>query len=214
MVNRRELLQAGAALGAMPFLTVGVGSGRDQNALARSQVPAPAESAVTESVPSGFPLYKLIFDRRLAAGVDFGREAGRLRGTQALHAIEGDVTDLWYHDLHPRWIRQPEAIAGLTAHGAIFCLERLAWDAGMRVVFRVDHHEQPDGSVLHVAQGSSPCCSATVQALNRAGTGWATLVARLVTDSVGSVSATTGIAPLGPPTAGLVSWVIAPVVRA
>ncbi len=30
----------------------------------------------------------------------------------------------------------PAAIAGLTAHGALFCLERLGWDVGMRVATR------------------------------------------------------------------------------
>ena len=55
-----------------------------------------------------------------------------------MHGIRGDITDLWFHDLDPQWKKQPVAIAGLTAHGPLFCLERLAWDHGMRVVSRVE----------------------------------------------------------------------------
>lgn len=48
-----------------------------------------------------------------------------------VHAIEGDITDVWFHDFSLRRKQEPVAIAGLTAHGPLFCLERLAWGSAM-----------------------------------------------------------------------------------
>ncbi len=166
MVNRRELLQLGAALGALPLL----GAAR----------------------ANPVPLYKVIFDGRSAAGQSFGREVTRLGSPELAHAVAGDVTDVWYHDLYPRWRRGPVAIAGLTDYAAIFCLERLAWDFGMRTVFRADHKVGNEAD-------------------------WGPRVARTI---IGLPAGLTAIAPLGPRpehmTTGepwLVSWVIAPVRR-
>ncbi len=87
-------------------------------------------------------LYKVIFDERFPASVAFG-EVWSSRGAP-VHAIRGDITDLWFQDLDPHWKKQPVAIAGLTAHGPLFCLEQLAWNHGMRVAFRI---EQPSFDV-------------------------------------------------------------------
>ncbi len=89
----------------------------------------------------------MIFDERFPASVAFGEE-WKARGA-AVHAIRGDITDLWFHDLDLQWKKRPVAIAGLTAHGPLFCLERLAWDRGMRVVSRVEQPScDPDGEPL------------------------------------------------------------------
>jgi len=98
-----------------------------------------AATAGTSTGPVRPPisLYKVIFDRRFPSSREFGAEARKLG--LPVHEIEGDITDLWYHDLSLRWREEPVAIAGLTAHGPLFCLERLAWDHRMRVVFRARH---------------------------------------------------------------------------
>jgi hypothetical protein len=88
------------------------------------------------------PLYKVVCDERFAASRTFGSEAQRLG--LLVYVIKGDIRDLWFRDLYARWNRSPAAIAGLTAHGAIFCLERLAWDQRMRVVFRREHTLLPN----------------------------------------------------------------------
>jgi hypothetical protein len=119
MASRREFLQAGMAASVLPLAAAG-------SDLAPSQ-----RGAVTN-------FYKVIFDERFPASVAFGVE-WIARGA-AVHAIRGDITDLWFHDLDLQWKKRPAAIAGLTAHGPLFCLERLAWDHGMRVVSRI---EQP-----------------------------------------------------------------------
>ena len=59
-------------------------------------------------------------------------------GVQREGAPRGDVTDVWFHDLAPRWKQGPAAVAGVTAHNSLFVLERLAWDAGLRVTARAE----------------------------------------------------------------------------
>ena len=120
MASRREFLQAGIAACMLPI-------------------------AGTAGTPS-LRLYKVIFDQRFPSSREFAEEARSLG--LSLHAIEGDITDLWFHDLSLRWKQEPAAIAGLTAHGPLFCLERLAWDHGMRVVHRASHVASVDGEPL------------------------------------------------------------------
>jgi len=122
MASRREFLQAGIAASLLPAAGLAItGTGADFTLTGRGEGPA---------------FYKFIFDERFAASVAFGEE-WRGRGA-AVHAIHGDITDLWFHDLDSQWKKRAVPIAGLTAHGPLFCLERLAWDHGMRVVARVE----------------------------------------------------------------------------
>lgn len=116
MASRREFLQAGIAASLLP-------------------VAASAAVSASEGTEPHCAFYKVIFDQRFPASVAFGEE-WKARGA-AVHVIRGDITDLWFHDLDLRWKQGPVAIAGLTAHGPLFCLERLAWDHRMRVVSRV-----------------------------------------------------------------------------
>jgi hypothetical protein len=128
MNSRREFLQAGIAVSMLPLAAAG-------SNLATGQ----------RDERAGF--YKVIFDERFPASVDFGVE-WISRGA-AVHAIRGDITDLWFHDLDQQWKKRPVPIAGLTAHGPLFCLERLAWDHGMRVVSRVEQDARDgDGEPL------------------------------------------------------------------
>jgi len=90
--------------------------------------------------------YKVVFDERFPASVAFGKD-WKARGA-AVHAIRGDITDLWFYDLDLQWKQRPVPIAGLTAYGPLFCLERLAWDRGMRVVSRVEQTATHDGEPL------------------------------------------------------------------
>lgn len=126
MANRREFLQAGIAAASLPI----VGSAFDS--------PPAAASASA-------PLYKLIVDDRFPAGVVFGTAAMR-RGV-SVHWIKGDVTGLWFHDLDLRWKNAPVAIAGLTQESSLFCLELLARDRGLRLLYRTEHRVGSDGSL-------------------------------------------------------------------
>src|SRR5258705_397192 len=124
MVSRREFVMSGIAASALP-LVVGRASARSG----------------ADSMPGlgAMAIYKVVYDERFPASVAYGHEAMR-RGL-AVQAIRGDITDFWYYDLYPQWRKEPVAITGLTAHGPIFCLERLSWDFGMRVSFR---EKRPD----------------------------------------------------------------------
>ena len=125
MISRREILQRGIAATSLPLVT-GIAWLPLQTASAR---------ALEHTA-----LYKVLVDARFPAARSFGRQAQR-RG-EIVHEFNGDITSVWYEDLYLRWKKGPAAIAGLTAHGALFCLERLSWDVGMRVVFRAEQRHE------------------------------------------------------------------------
>ena len=194
MTSRRELLKAGLVASALPLA---------------------ASAGFGDSAPGGapVPLYKVLYDTRFAASVTFAERAAA-RGLAVL-GTDGDVTRAWYHDLYHRWRQGPAAIAGLTAHGALFCLERLAWDQGLRVAYRGEHAAAPDG-VAHRLDGPASMLSAAAAAMDRA---WDAALAQVVaecpherTDRRTSTLVTrhAGRAPTAEP---LFSWVIAPVLR-
>jgi len=201
MASRREFLQVGMAALALPIS-------------ARAGL-SPSAFAIGEE-PAATPLYKVVFDERFPASVQFGREAKRM-GAE-VHGIKGDITDLWFHDLDLRWKKGPVAIAGLTGHGALFCLERLAWDHGMRVVYRGDHKFLPNGDVAHALTGHESTLRQAA-GLDSDGPAWGVRIAEVVMHSPEgrfTPSKTTIIgASAGPSghdeTDLLISWVIAPV---
>lgn len=114
-LTRRQFAGFGAAAAVLPSLMVG--------------------SAMAETGP-----FRAVYDRRFAGGHAFAQVASS-RGW-AVRAIAGDVTSLWYDELAPRWREAPAVIAGLTTPDALFVLERLAWDASMRVVARAAHDDR------------------------------------------------------------------------
>jgi hypothetical protein len=215
MTNRRQFLQIGLAAGALPLAS--------RAALGAAAVPAP--TGTPSSVPpsgaaDGVSLYKLLYDSRFADSVAFARRA-QARGLP-VHEIEGDITSFWFNELDRRWRRgeqagSPVAIAGLTAHGALFCLERLAWDQRMRVVFRAKHTVGPDGSLEHRLSG--PVAMLEPAAASIQSEGWAASMADLLAAcprGLTEISSRCIAAPAGRPVAAetLYSWVIAPAARA
>jgi hypothetical protein len=81
-------------------------------------------------------LYTVLCDERFAESVAFAEEMSR-RGTPVTR-FRGDITDFWYRDLSQRWKADAVAIAGVTSHGPLFCLERWGWDYGLRLAHRLD----------------------------------------------------------------------------
>jgi len=184
MTSRRELLKAGLAAAAWPA-AVRAGSAR---------VSAPT-----------VPLYKVLYDTRFPASIEFARRA-TVRGL-AVQAMAGDITRFWYDDLYHRWRKEPVAIAGLTAHGALFCLERLAWDQRMRVVYRGEHLMAPE--VVHRFDGPEPLVSVARGAV--AEPGWATALADVVAACPSEPKARAPATEAAVTRSALFSWVIAPV---
>ena len=130
MPNRREVVLgglAGSALAAAPRLLRAAGA----------------------ACPADLPAApcRIVVDERYAAPRALA-EAALARGW-AVSANRGDVTSLWYDDLALRWRTHPMPIAGMTTVSALFCLERLAVDAGLRLNLRIDHRGYRDGRVMH-----------------------------------------------------------------
>lgn len=113
MTSRREFLRVGLSGGALVLATSGL------------------SRAFTRATPD---VYKAIVDERFSESVAFARDMEE-RGIP-VHGISGDVTALWYHDLHFAWSNAPIHIVGLTTASALFCLETLARDARHRVTSR------------------------------------------------------------------------------
>lgn len=134
--SRRDFLQASAAAIAVPLL-----AGGSATAWGNTLLP---------TVPR-HDFYKVLFDRESPAAVAFGRRAVALQ----LPAVEvgRDVTSLWYDDLYHRWREGPAALAGLTVPHVAFCLEILARDVGMRLVYRGEHSPLGDGRIRHRLTG-------------------------------------------------------------
>jgi hypothetical protein len=216
MTSRRQFLQIGLAAGALPLASrAAAAAPRD---VGRSSA---LSAAAHRDVGGPVALYKVVYDSRFAAGREFARRAAAL-GLQTAE-IEGDITAFWYHELDQRWRGgerhgSPVAVAGLTAHGPLFCLERLAWDQRMRCVFRGEHASAPNGSFEHRLSG--PLAMLQSSRAELAGEQWAGKLADIVTSCPSGrmeISSECVAAPVvSPPTDAetLYSWVIAPAVRA
>ena len=201
MSSRRHFLQVGITASALPFALT--------NLQALPESSAEAVAPINELPRRTF--YKVIVDERIPESLRFGQHMREMGS--AVHAIRGDVTDLWFHDLFAQWTKEPVAIAGLTEHGPLFCLERLAWDHGMRVVYRAEHRLDGD-CVLHEVSGPEAVIGRAAD-LGPAGVDWTTQAARLVSGCQDGRSPTavtravTRVAPAGD-REPLLSWVIAP----
>jgi len=192
MTSRRDVLKVGLAVAALP-----------------------AASRANFAQPSAVPLYKVLYDTRFPASVSFARRA-EARGV-AVQAIAGDITRVWYDDLYYAWRRERVAVGGLTAHGALFCLERLAWDQRLRVVYRGEHAAAAGRCVAHRFEGPGAWVSAAAEATTAPA--WAAALADAVVECPGgrgelrTLESSTRAAATVPSSEALFSWVIAPVPR-
>jgi len=194
--TRRQFIQTGAALAALGTIS---------------------DSIASEPAQVHINLYKVIVDATFAPSLAFGERAAWLGLTT--HASPSDVTSLWYHDLHPRWMRSAAPIAGLTSAESLFCLERLAWDHSMRVLFKATHTALPGGEIQHSLMGPEPVVERLAAGYER-DPRWASLTADAVAQFParrGRPSQRTLRARMGCVEARfegtLVSWVIGPVVE-
>ncbi len=194
MANRREFLQGTIAASALPLVS--------------GTTLAPFSASAT-------PLARVVYDERLPASRVFAERA-RQAGIPT-HAFNGDITSLWFNDLHQRWMKKPEAVAGITDGDALFCLERLAWDYKMRVSFLVQHHANESGGLSHVISTPSKLRASDLDA---AGARWADAIASELMAPHSVQAPMPGATPIAMTRnererfRPLVSWVIAPVQRA
>lgn len=123
-------------------------------------------------------LERVVFDERFADARDFAEQARR-RSVRT-SAIDGSIHDLWYHDLFYRWSDAQAPVAGMTDYRALFLLEMMAADAGMRVVHRIHHHES-NGVYAHRIFGPLERRDEMMTRLPNAGAAWARCAADIVT---------------------------------
>ena len=90
-------------------------------------------------------IHTVVVDRRFTESQQFG--AALDRHGASVRQFDGDVTDLWFTRLEPLWRARRASVAGLTTYGVLFCLERLAWDHGLRVIHRAQHTPLPEGQI-------------------------------------------------------------------
>jgi hypothetical protein len=202
MANRREFIQAGAAAAATALPAMSAMS---------------AMSAIT-GIGGSLLLCKLIYDQRFAAARAFGAAAQKLNAS--VQAIDGDVHDLWYHDLYHRWKSAPTAIAGMTSYNPMFLLAMFAQDVGMRLIYRTNHRPGQNGVVAHEWFGPNTQQHRHGQ-LRGAEAQWGASVAQIVLSwperAVQVSQARSNIAEANRRAVGsetLLSWIIAPVRRA
>jgi hypothetical protein len=200
MPSRREFIQAGIAASVVPIAF---------------PMPEPARAAVEADVaaPSSHRPRCVVCDVRSPHSIDLAREAERLGLTVV--RTSGDITDFWFTDLSRRWKVSPFTIAGLTAHGPLFCLERFAWDHGLRVAFRGVHRFDESGHIEHALSGPFRTVASAHSVLT--GDDWPARLARLLCScaATADTAATTVRSPLARERGTeiddtLFSWVIAP----
>lgn len=177
------------------------------------QIREPVAGPSSAAASVAHPLYCLVCDVRSAWSSAVASEAEHL-GIRVART-SGDITDFWFDDLSTRWKTAPVAIGGVTEHGPLFCLERLGWDHGLRVVFRGTHRELDANYVEHLIDGPFPTIATAHTDL--AGADWPSRLARLLNSCPAALdtSSTTvrGALPDGERldrSDALVSWVIAP----
>jgi hypothetical protein len=183
-----------------------------------ASVAVPASVSLEAASPSGTikprrELGAVVIDTGHSAARTFGDRFGA-QGSTVLSIHEGDITGSWLGHIRPMWSQRRASIAGLTTPAALFCLEQLAWQHGLRVVFHAEHILRPDGRLDHQVQ-RDPQMRLTASNLQRAGARWPVRLA----EAMASRSAASGRRP-GPSIAALqpqlpegatllTSWIIA-----
>jgi hypothetical protein len=153
-LNRRQLIRTGLAGSVTAALAAWAGPGAAAPLWAADGLEARQRRASPSSARTAapcIPLHAVVLDERLAEAARFGASARSKR--LSTRVVRGDVTDLWYGELYPLWKERAAPVAGLTAYAALFCLEQLAWDHRMRVIYRGAHARRADGRVEHILAG-------------------------------------------------------------
>jgi hypothetical protein len=195
MRSRREFLQIGATATAWPLVAGSV--------QAAGLVPD-ARFA---------PLSAVVYDTRFPESVRFAERLST-QGVQTL-AIEADMTRLWYDHIYHQWKRGVAPIAGLTAHGPMFCFAELARDVRMRVVFRAEHHLR-GAQAAHALTGPQPMVTDALIACGRQpefGAAMAGIVTRCPIGRSEIADANIGTLSSEPDEDALYTWLIAPATR-
>ena len=192
MISRRNVLRLAAASLAGTFASVS------------------GASTAANRIGSARGLCRAVFDERYDECLVFAREL-EYRGVLT-SGIRNDVAALWYEDLRPQLRQTSLPFAGLTDRAALFCLEELARDVGMKVLYRIDRTVEQDGRVRHDVTGSAAVVEAArnLGAEKNFGRAMALLTSHMDARGPWRIAPQKRTGPFGPQNGTvLVSWVIA-----
>lgn len=190
--TRRTLLRSAAALSAAPFAP-------------RVVFGAGAKAAANIEVVS---------DIRHSAARSFNLRAAYL-DTPIAPLRDGDITELWQHYFSVAWKNsRPRALVGLTERPALFLLEQLGWQHGLRVFFQAEHESDGRGKWAHrLLRATGTGLNSQLEA---AGKAWPAVLADQLLTAPQEV-ASKDLTPTGAAMAAylnepdkLYSWIIAP----
>ncbi len=206
MTTRRDFLRSGTAAAAVGL--VGAGARAHTAAVQPSRTSTAAPPVKSVAAPAA-----VVCDRRFEQSVAFAAAAAA-HGA-AVEVCAGDIAGVLMDRLVPRWRRAPVAVAGLTAAGALFCLEYLARDYGLGLAYRICHSAAP-GAGLGPALEGRLSVPDWAERLEAAGPSWPRAAAALALAHDGRAGAVGLIdvaahARTGPE--ALFSWLLVPAGR-
>jgi hypothetical protein len=207
MPTRRQFMRDAIVTSMMA-----VGSTAPPGVLARWARPS-EEASRDGSGDDPYQFFRVLFDNTSAEGAAFGAEAAA-RGA-ATRAVGIDLGSLWMHEIEPQWKNRPTAIAGMTSGPHLFCLELLARDYGMGLVYRVRHEISASDDCRHLVTGPAALSSWTDQ-LAASRRDWTSLAASLAMNCPSAIRAArdldlVDLASCSAHERTLFSWVIAPI---
>jgi hypothetical protein len=165
MINRREVMASGAAM-----------------LLARGALAAASPGGHAADGPARFVF---VADERAPAARAAARAATDAswrptndRGT-VYRPFASDITPIYdWLDLHLR--ATPASVAGVTTARSLFPIERLAWDRGLRTIYRGLHRDVAGPAPTHELLGSP----AIVERIDGVESGdWAEIVGRVLAEA-------------------------------
>ena len=117
MTNRRQFMQSGLAFSVLPLTELSA---------MKMAVAAPEGAYLT--------LESFVADKRYMESIATASKISS-EGVPVVE-ITGDMTELWIGQYSKQWKQAPMTLAGVTGSDALFVLETLAPDYGMRVIHK------------------------------------------------------------------------------
>ena len=118
MANRRQFIKCGLTFSTLPL------AGLSSYNMA---VAAPQGEEI-------FTLESFVADKRYSESVATAQSL-KAQGVP-IAEISGDMTELWVSQYAKQWKQQPMTLAGVTGSDALFVLETLAPEYGMRLIHK------------------------------------------------------------------------------
>jgi len=119
MTNRRQFIKCGLSFSTLPLTGL-----------------ASLNMAVAAPDGHSFKLESFVADLRYEESVTTASSL-KSQGVPVAE-ITGDMTDLWIQQYSRQWKQKPMSLAGVTGKDALFVLETLAPDYGMRVIYKTE----------------------------------------------------------------------------